>query len=270
MTDDYFIGVHARELERLRDQNAAWQPETHALWTRAGFADARRIADLGSGPGFTTLDLATVVGVEGVVTAIDKAAPFLRYVEDEAQRRGAANVRTLQADVVDDALGEARFDAAFCRFFLAFVIDELDAVLANIRDSLEPGGVFAMMEYLTLDAATCSPSLRGFDAHTRGWIAYYRANGGDTTVGAVLPSMLREAGFEVVAVDCVGGMARSGTRWWTWWGRLMSDFGDKLAAGGFMSADEVRDLHEDWARAARDPLAFIHTPVLVQIVARKG
>ncbi|HEX2829661.1 MAG TPA: class I SAM-dependent methyltransferase [Burkholderiales bacterium] len=269
MSDDYFIGVHARELERLRDQHAAWQPETHALWARAGFANARHIADLGSGPGFTTFDLARLVGSEGAVTAIDKAAPFLRYVEEEAQRRGVANVRTRAADVVDDALGKARFDGAFCRFFLAFVIDELDAVLANIRDSLEPGGVFAMMEYLTLDAATCSPPVRGFDAHTRGWIAYYRANGGDTTVGSVLPAKLASAGFEVVATDCVGGMARSGTRWWHWWGRLMSDFGDTLAEGGFMSADEVRELHEDWARATADPLAFIHTPVLVQIVARR-
>ena len=269
MTDDYFIGVHERELERLRDQNAAWQSETQALWARAGFADARRIADLGSGPGFTTFDLARVAGSAGLVTAIDKAAPFLRYVEDEAQRRGVANVRTLEADVAGDALGEARFDAAFCRFFLAFVIDELDAALANVRDSLAPGGVFAMMEYLTLDSATCSPPLRGFDAHTRAWIAYYRANGGDTTVGSILPSRLAAAGFEVVSIECVGGMARAGTRWWTWWGRLMSDFGDKLADGGFMGADEVRELREDWARASQDPLAFIYTPVLVQIVARK-
>src|SRR5688572_684285 len=81
MSDDYFIGVHAAELERLRDQNAAWLPETQALWARAGFAGGQHIADLGSGPGFSAFDLARLVGARGSVTAIDKAAPFLSYVE---------------------------------------------------------------------------------------------------------------------------------------------------------------------------------------------
>jgi hypothetical protein len=126
------------------------------------------------------------------------------------------------------------------------------------------------MEYLTLDAAVCSPPVRGFDAHTRAWIDYYLANGGDTTVGCVLPSRLAACGFEIVSIECVGGMARAGTRWWNWWGRLMTDFGAKLVAGGFMHESERQALEEDWARASDDPLAFIHTPTLVQIVARSA
>jgi hypothetical protein len=49
----------------------------------------------------------------------------------------------------------------------------------------------------------------------------------------------------------------------------MTDFGAKLVAGGYMREDERRDLERGWARAAGDPLAFIHTPVLVQIVAKR-
>ena len=58
MADDYFIGVHARELERLRDQHAAWRPETEALWKAAGFRAGQHLADLGCGPGYSALDLA--------------------------------------------------------------------------------------------------------------------------------------------------------------------------------------------------------------------
>lgn len=268
MSDDYFIGVGESELARLRDQHAAWLPETRALWERAGFANGHHIADLGSGPGFTAFDLARLVGERGTVTAVDKAAPFLRYVETQAGRQGLPGVRTLEADVARDPLGEGAFDGAFCRFFLAFVIADLDAALEHVRASLKPGGTFAMMEYLTLESAACAPPLRGFDAHTRGWIDYYLANGGDTAVGTVLPSRLAAAGFDVASIECVGGMARAGSRWWNWWGRLMSDFGAKLVAGGYMREDERRGLDEDWARASRDPLAFIHTPVLVQIVSR--
>jgi SAM-dependent methyltransferase len=269
MSEDYFIGVSESELSRLRDQHAAWRPETQALWRRAGFAGGHHIADLGSGPGFTAFDLARVVGPRGNVTAVDKAAPFLHYVEAEAGRLGLTTVRTLEADVASDPIGEAVFDGAFCRFFLAFVIAELDATLAHIYASMKPGAAFAAMEYLTLESATCAPPIDGFDAHTRGWIDYYLANSGDTTVGAVLPAKLAAAGFEVTSIECVGGMARAGSRWWSWWGRLMTDFGAKLVAGGYMREEERLNLERGWARASADPLAFIHTPVLVQIVAKR-
>ena len=266
---EYFIGVHARELERLRDQDAAWAPETRALWDAAGFGPGRRLADLGSGPGFTTLALAQRVGPAGCVTALDKASPYLDFLRSEAASRGLANVRTLDADLTALDAIEGPFDGAFCRFFLAFLISDLDRALATIHRSLKPGGAFAAMEYHTLASATCSPPSRGFDAHTRAWIDYYRAHGGDTSVGTCLPQRLARAGFEIEHVSCAGGMARPGDRWWTWWGRLMADFGETLAAGGYMTADELEDLGRGWAAASRSEEAFIHTPLLLRIVARK-
>src|SRR3954469_13004419 len=103
MTQDYFIGVHARELERLRDQHAAWQPETQALWLRAGFDRATHIADLGSGPGFTAFDLARLAAAPRTVTAVDKAAPYLAFVESESRKLGLGNVRTHECDVARSA-----------------------------------------------------------------------------------------------------------------------------------------------------------------------
>src|SRR5687768_8815425 len=142
MNDHYFIGVHARELERLKDQHAAWEPETRALWQRAGFGAGQHIADLGSGPGFSAFDLADVVGPSGRVTALDKAAPFVGFLSAEAKRRGLANTVPVVADITHtDALG-GPFDGAFCRFFLAFLTADLEPVLARIHGSLKPGGVF--------------------------------------------------------------------------------------------------------------------------------
>ncbi len=269
MGDQYFIGVHARELERLKDQHAAWEPETRALWQRAGFSAGQHIADLGSGPGFSAFDLAHVVGPSGRVTALDKAAPFLSFLSAEAKRRGLSNIDPVVADITQpNALG-APLDGAFCRFFLAFLIAELDPVLARIHGSLKPGGVFAAMEYLTLGSTTSSPPMRGFDAHTRAWQRYYLDHGGDTEVGRSLPQKLAAAGFSIVDTQCVGGMAGPLHRWWNWWGRLIEDFGEKLAADGLMGADELLDLRHDWAEASRPSDAFIHTPLLLQVVARR-
>ena len=269
MTDDYFIGVHARELGRLREQHAAWEPETRALWQRAGFSAGQHIADLGSGPGFSAFDLAGMVGPSGRVTALDKAAPFVDFLSAEAKARGLMNIDAVVADITQTDALAAPLDGAFCRFFLAFLIGDLDQVLARIHKSLKPGGVFAAMEYLTLGSTTCLPPMRGFDAHTRAWQQYYVAHGGDTEVGRYLPQKLASAGFSVVEAVSVGGMAGPLHRWWKWWGRLIDDFGEKLAADGLMSADEVLALRKDWADASRQPGAYIHTPLLLQVVARK-
>jgi SAM-dependent methyltransferase len=269
MTEDYFIGVHARELERLRDQHVAWRSETRALWARAGFTTGHRLADLGSGPGFAALDLAAIVGADGSVTGVDKASPYLQFLEAEARRRGVNNVHVLEADLTRAEPGAGIFDGAFCRFFLAFLIDDLDGVLGRIHRSLKPGGIVAAMEYLTLESSTCSPPIRGFDAHTRAWIAYYRRNGGDASVGRILPAKLEGAGFEVTSIECVGGTARPGEPWWNWWGRLMADFGETLVADGLMPRTDLQALRDDWTRISTAPHAFIYTPVLVQVVATK-
>jgi ubiquinone/menaquinone biosynthesis C-methylase UbiE len=270
MTDDYFIGVHGRELERLQAQHAAWAPETRSLWSRAGFGPGQRIADLGSGPGFSALELSEVVGSSGSVTAIDKATPYLDFLGAETRRRGLANVRAVESDLLSiDALESAPLDGAFCRFLLAFLIADLDRVLGAIYRSLRPGGVFAAMEYLTLRSATASPPMRGFDAHTNAWIEYYLKHGGDTAVGTALPQRLAQAGFELTHAHCVGGMAGPAHRWWAWWGRLITDFGDTLASDGYMTREALRQLQDDWAQRSQQDDAFIYTPVLVQLVAKK-
>lgn len=269
MRDEYFIGVHARELERLKDQHAAWEPETRALWALARFSAGHHLADLGSGPGFSAFDLARLVEPSGRVTALDKASTFLRFLRDEARTRGLENIDTLEADLTMLDPIEGRFDGAFCRFFLAFLVGELDRALVWIHRSLKPGAVFAAMEYLTVSSTTCAPPIAGFDAHTHAWIEYYRRNGGDTKIGSYLPAKLVQAGFTIVSIDCVGGIARAGDRWWQWWGRLIEDFGDKLAADGLMTPAELQDLRRGWTAASRQPHAFIHTPLLLQIVARK-
>jgi SAM-dependent methyltransferase len=261
MSDDYFIGVHARELERLKDQHAAWLPETRALWQDAGFGAGDHVVDLGAGPGFAALDIAPSVKR---VTAVDKAAHFLEYVQGRA-----ANVDIHCADITrNDDLG-GPYDGAFCRWFLAFLINDLDNVLARIHGALKSGGVFAAMEYLNVGAVTSSPPIRGFDAHTNAWIDFYAANGGDTAVGRYLPQRLEQAGFRLRSVRTVGGLSFAGERWWNWWGRLFEDFGDALVDSGFMAREALDHLKSDWAAASHDRHAFIHTPVIAQIVAEK-
>jgi SAM-dependent methyltransferase len=270
MSLDYFIGVNAPEIDRLRAQHEAWRPETELLWKEAGFEGCRSVVDLGCGPGFTSFDLARVVGTSGDVCAVDKASSYLTYLADRARTEVIPNVRVLDADVSRARSLAGRFDGAFCRWFLAFLRDDLDAVLENVRECLRPRGTFAAMEYLTLRSLTCSPPSAAFDANTRAWIEFYARHGGDTSVGASLPRRLTQSGFNIRSLRCVGGMADPTHRWWSWWDRLIRDFGPRFVDEGLLSPDEFESLQRDWALLPQHPGAFIYTPVLLQVVAERA
>jgi ubiquinone/menaquinone biosynthesis C-methylase UbiE len=267
LRSEYFIGVNVSEVDRLRTQHEAWRPETERLWKDAGFDACRSILDLGCGPGFTTLDLAQVVGTAGEVCAVDKADSYLGFLAERARSLSAANVRVLKADLARRQSLEGAFDGAFCRWFLAFLRDDMDVVLENIHRSLRPGGVFAAMEYLTLRSVTCSPPSQAFDANSRAWIEFYTRHGGDTTVGQALPRRLTSAGFTIRSVKCVGGMANPQHRWWAWWGRLIRDFGTKFVEEGLLQPEQLDALQRDWEEFSGKAHAFIYTPILLQVVA---
>jgi hypothetical protein len=205
-----------------------------------------------------------------MICAIDKAHGYLEYLADQARARSLGNVTVRNADATKHGSIPGHFDGAFCRWFLAFLIDDLDVVLQNVHDCLRPGGRFAAMEYLTLQSVTSSPPSTAFDAHTRAWIDFYTRNGGETRIGASLPHRLVAAGFKIRSLKCVGGMANPRHRWWEWWGRLMRDFGPKFVESGLLSASEWDQLQQDWAALSGQPFAFIYTPILLQVIAERA
>jgi SAM-dependent methyltransferase len=270
MSLDYFIGVNAAEIDRLRTQHEAWKPETSLLWTDGGLASCESIVDLGCGPGFSSVDLARLVGPTREVHAVDKAAAYLSYLNERARRLGISNITTHAADVIRPGALSATHDGAFCRWFLAFLRNDLDVALDNIRQSLRPGGVFAAMEYLTLRSTTCAPPSASFDAHTRAWIEFYAQHGGDSSIGRSLPQRLTAAGFRIRSIRCVGGVAHPQHRWWTWWDRLIRDFGPRFVELGLLRSAEWDELQRDWNMFSQDPNSFIHTPLLLQVVAERA
>src|SRR5437867_12465873 len=105
-TDEYILGTDAEELERLRFQHQAWVKEAYELFERADLGAGDAVLDLGCGPGYTTIELADVVGPGGRVIARDVSARFLATLERECKRLGLAHVEPSLGTVEELALAD--------------------------------------------------------------------------------------------------------------------------------------------------------------------
>lgn len=95
------------------------------------------VLDLACGTGHVTLALASRLP-RGRVTAVDFAPAMLAQAGAKVQAAGLANVDLVEADM--QALPwRRRFDVAVCAFGIFFV-DDMDAQLRRIADTVKTGG----------------------------------------------------------------------------------------------------------------------------------
>lgn len=266
--EDYFLGVHQKELTRLDRQHTAWQPETQQLIQRANLPNCKTILDLGCGPGFTTFEIAKHCP-NSQITALDKAALYQDYLNYQIKKQQTTNISPLHADLLNLGKEARQFDGAFCRWVLAFLIKDLKEILTAIYERLSPGGVFAAMEYLTLGNTLSSPPNDGFLANTRAWHNFYLTNGGDAQIGTYLPNLLEEVGFTLAHQTCVGGFTPVGDRLWHWWREAHEDFAPVFVEQGLMTQAEYVAANTFFKEQESNEKGFIYSPIILQIVARK-
>ena len=48
---EYLLGTHDEEIERLGLQHRVWRPNVLACWRRAGIKAGSRVLEVGAGPG---------------------------------------------------------------------------------------------------------------------------------------------------------------------------------------------------------------------------
>ena len=268
MGHSYLECIGAQELTRLRAQHEAWLPETHSFLRDSGVFDAGRVVEFGCGPGLMTLDVVTF-NPQSEITAVDVSDYYLNHLRSRVADEGIKQISVVQQSAAEPLKHSEYFDAAFCRWFLAWVTSEADAVLANIHRSLRPGGSFAAMEYLTLKSVVHSPQLPSLSRYLDAWEEFYRLAGGTTEIGASLVERLTNAGFRVEQIRCVGGLSRSGERLFSWWRRLFEEFGGKFLDKQLLSQEEWAEIDAYWQEHGAQPNTFIYSPLILQVTATK-
>jgi SAM-dependent methyltransferase len=112
---------------------------TRALIDYASPQLGMHVLDLASGTGEPAIGLASVVGTEGHVTALDLSAELLLIAEQRARQRGLNNFSTCQADAQSLPFPNESFDLITCRFGVMFFADS-DKALREVHRVLRPGG----------------------------------------------------------------------------------------------------------------------------------
>src|SRR5512140_127212 len=119
--NEYILGTHDEEINRLGLQHRVWRPRALDAWRRAGITVGQKVLDVGCGPGYATCDLAEIVGPTGTIHAMDRSRRFLDVLEQQSSHRNLANIVAHAMDVDEVALPEVDADAAWARWVFAFV-----------------------------------------------------------------------------------------------------------------------------------------------------
>lgn len=124
--------------EKWKAKSAAMgQAVTDALVEYAQPKAGMRVLDLASGTGEPAISLATRVGPEGHVTALDLSADLLQIAKTRAQARGLENLTTQQGDAHSLPFPDNSFDVATSRFGVMFFRHPV-AALRELRRVLRP------------------------------------------------------------------------------------------------------------------------------------
>ena len=199
LTDDYVLGTDDQELQRLGLQHKVWRSAAREGWRRAGIATGFRALDVGSGPGFASLDLAEVVGREGRVFSIERSKRFAQHLTSECDRRHIRNIEVIQADLMDDApLPVNGIDVAWCRWVACFV-ESLDTLVEKIVSTLRPGGSVIFHEYIDYSTWRFAPRTHQLEAFVKVVMQSWRDHGGEPDIALELPEALTKHGMTITS-----------------------------------------------------------------------
>ena len=124
---------------------AIWQ-KPDQIMDALGVADGSKVADIGAGAGWFTIQLARRVGPNGLVYAQDIQRQMLEAIRRRVSREGLQNVQTVLASVTDPNVPAAAVDA----ILVVDVYSEVEnhvAFLRSLATALKPNGRIGVVNY---------------------------------------------------------------------------------------------------------------------------
>ncbi len=104
------------------------------------------VLDLGAGPGYVSLQMATLVGSTGLVYAVDRDAEALAYLQEVMQRQQVANIRCIVADVLSLHIEDKQVSAVLLSMMLHHS-DDPAALIGKLTGLLPSDGRAVIAEF---------------------------------------------------------------------------------------------------------------------------
>lgn len=131
-------------LERPNREDVQRSPQIlKALALKPG----ERVADIGSGSGYFTFQVANAVGPTGVVQALDIAPEMLEYLDLRVKARKATNITLRRVASDDPQLAPGSVDTVLMIDTIHYVKDRT-AYARKLLPGLAPGGRLVIIDYL--------------------------------------------------------------------------------------------------------------------------
>lgn len=210
-------------------QQALWTADLrHYLFKRAAIAAARRILDVGCGPGVLLPELTGSTQAE--VTGLDLDLAFLNLAASQINlaARQIPRPRLVGGDALRLPFAGRVFDISLCHFVLLWLPNPLQALVEMGRVTRPGGAVLALAEPDyggRIDHPAPLAELGRLQAEA------LRRQGADPLIGRQLSGLFQRAGLVDVQTGLLGGewhlpLARSA--WESEWATLEADLFDRL------------------------------------------
>ena len=263
---NYLLGSSDEELGRLAFQHETWRPEAFDLWDRTGIKPGSSVLDLGCGPGFASLDLANLVGLNGKVISLDLSRKFLNHLNQVATSNGIKQIQAEEGNVESFVLSE-KVDFVYSRWLFCFLRDP-GKVVAQVAVNIKSGGRIAICDYFALDYLLF-PGAPVFDRLLAAVSESWRLSGGNIRVQQSLPGMLEQHGFKIIELMPITRIARPNSAHWNCPKSFWKVFIPQLVSKGFFSQTDSDEFWIEINEREKSSFAILKTPTLLDIIAEK-
>jgi ubiquinone/menaquinone biosynthesis C-methylase UbiE len=196
--EKYSLPVGKADLERMTILGDIYMPYCAEFLLQNGLKPGIKVADVGCGPGNTSLWLADQVGEIGKVIGIDNSDAQLFILNNRILEKKIHNISTQKADIYQIDQMNEKFDLIFCRFLFIHLTNPLLAI-KKLRMLLKPGGNLIIAE---LDNATWSsyPESKALKKDTELLCNVGVRKGADFCIGSKLYGYLRKENFNLISI----------------------------------------------------------------------